>query len=95
MLKDPRAAVLVDEFALRWLHVQDLDAIQPDKILFPEFTDALRRRLREEIELFLKSVLLEDKDVRELLTAEPHVRERAARAPLRHHRLRRRRSSAA
>ena len=52
MLKDPRAAVLVDEFALRWLHVQDLDAIQPDKLLFPEFTDALRGDFAEEIALF-------------------------------------------
>ncbi len=80
MLKDPRAAVLVDEFALRWLHVQDLDAIQPDKVLFPEFTDALRGDFAEEIRLFLSSVLLEDKDVRTLLTANyTFVNERLAR----------------
>jgi mono/diheme cytochrome c family protein len=80
MLKDPRAAVLVDEFALRWLHVQDLDAIQPDKLLFPEFTDALRGDFAEEIRLFLSSVLLEDKDVRTLLTANyTFVNERLAR----------------
>jgi Protein of unknown function (DUF1592)/Protein of unknown function (DUF1588)/Protein of unknown function (DUF1585)/Protein of unknown function (DUF1587)/Protein of unknown function (DUF1595) len=80
MLKDPRAAVLVDEFALRWLHVQDLDAIQPDKLLFPEFTDALRRDFAEEIRLFLASVLLDDKDVRTLLTASyTFVNERLAR----------------
>ncbi len=80
MLKDPRAAVLVDEFALRWLHVQDLDAIQPDKILFPEFTDGLRADFAEEIRLFLSSVLLDDKDVRTLLTANyTFVNERLAR----------------
>jgi hypothetical protein len=80
MLGDPRAAVLVDEFALRWLHVQDLDAIQPDKLLFPEFTDALRDDFAEEIRLFLRSVLLDDKDVRTLLTANyTFVNERLAR----------------
>ncbi|HUL80619.1 MAG TPA: DUF1592 domain-containing protein, partial [Gammaproteobacteria bacterium] len=80
MLADPRAHVLVDEFALRWLHVQDLDAIQPDKILFPEFTDALRDDFAEEIRLFLASVLLDDKDVRTLLTANyTFVNERLAR----------------
>jgi hypothetical protein len=80
MLKDPRAAVLVDEFALRWLHVQDLDAIQPDKLLFPEFTDALRGDFAEEIRLVLNSVLIEDKDVRTLLTANyTFVNERLAR----------------
>src|SRR5205814_1488767 len=72
--------VLVDEFALRWLHVADLDAVQPDKLLFPEFTDALRRDFAEEIRLFLASVLLEDRDVRTLLTADyTFLNERLAR----------------
>ena len=80
LLADPRADVLVDEFALRWLHVQDLDAIQPDKLLFPEFTDALRQDFAQEIKLFLDSVLLEDKDVRTLLTADyTFLNERLAR----------------
>jgi hypothetical protein len=80
LLADPRAEVLVEEFALRWLHVQDLDAVQPDKLLYPEFTDALRRDFAEEIRLFLASVLLEDKDVRTLLTADySFLNERLAR----------------
>jgi len=80
LLADPRAEVLVEEFALRWLHVQDLDAIQPDKLLYPEFTDALRQDFAQEIKLFLDSVLLEDKDVRTLLTADySFLNERLAR----------------
>jgi hypothetical protein len=80
MLADPRAAVLVDEFAMRWLNVDDLDAVQPDKLLFPEFTDALRDDFAEEIRLFLASVLLEDKNVRTLLTADySFLNERLAR----------------
>ncbi len=80
MLKDPRAAVLVNEFALRWLTVDDLDAVQPDKLLFPEFTDQLREDFSEEIKLFLSSVLLDDRDVRTLLTADyTFLNERLAR----------------
>src|SRR4029079_11492304 len=70
MLKDPRAEVLVTSFAEGWLSVDDLEAVQPDKNLFPEFTDALRKDFAQEIKLFLASVLLEDRNVQTLLTAD-------------------------
>jgi hypothetical protein len=80
MLEDPRAEVLVDNFALRWLNVDDLDAVVPDKLLFPEFTDGLREDFAEEIRVFLRSVLLEERDVRTLLTADyTFLNERLAR----------------
>ncbi len=80
MLADPRAGVLVTNFALGWLNVDDLDAVQPDKLLFPEFTDGLREDFAEEIELFLRSVLLEDRNVQTLLTADyTFLNERLAR----------------
>jgi hypothetical protein len=80
MLADPRAEVLVDNFALGWLNVDDLDAVQPDKLLFPEFTDGLRKDFAEEMRLFLGSVLLEDKNVQTLLTADySFLNERLAR----------------
>jgi hypothetical protein len=80
MLGDARAHVLVDEFALRWLNVDDLEAVVPDRLLFPEFTDALREDFTAEIRLFLASVLLEDQNVRTLLTADyTYVNERLAR----------------
>jgi len=80
MLADPRARSLVTGFALRWLNVDDIDAVVPDGNLFPEFTDLLRDDFAEEIERFVASVLLEDRDVRELLTADwTFVNERLAR----------------
>ena len=80
MLADPRAEVLVTNFALHWLDVDDLDAVQPDKLLFPEFTEGLRQDFAEEIELFVASVLLEDQNVRTLLTADyTFLNERLAR----------------
>jgi hypothetical protein len=80
MLANPRAEVLVNEFALRWLDVDDLAAVQPDRLLFPEFTEGLREDFAEEIRRFLASVLLEEKNVRTLLTADhTFLNERLAR----------------
>jgi hypothetical protein len=80
MLADERSSVLVREFAERWLTVDDLEAVQPDKLLFPEFSEGLREDFAKEIELFLASVLTEDKDVRTLLTADyTFLNERLAR----------------
>lgn len=80
MLEDPRASALVENFALRWLNVDDLDAIDPDAGLFPEFDEVLRADFATEIELFLGSVLLGDRSVQSLLTADyTFVNERLAR----------------
>ena len=70
MLRDPRAETLVTDFALRWLNLDELDAVDPDDRLFPYFTDVLREDFATEIELFLRSILLEDRSVLELLTAD-------------------------
>jgi hypothetical protein len=69
MLNDPRAESLVNVFALRWLNVDDLTAVEPDAAIFPDFTEELRDDFAAEMELFLESILLEERDVRELLTA--------------------------
>ena len=69
MLADPRAEKLVTEFALRWLGLDDLDDVEPDSTRFPDFDDQLRAAFETEAELFLRSVLLEDRSVHELLTA--------------------------
>jgi hypothetical protein len=70
MLADPRAKTLVTSFALKWLNVDDLTAVVPDAQIFPEFSDALRTDFAAEIESFLASVLLDNHDVRELLTSD-------------------------
>jgi hypothetical protein len=80
MLADPRARALVTGFALRWLNVDELEAVVPDERLFPEFSDGLRDDFAKEIELFIASVLLENRNVQELLTADhTFVNERLAR----------------
>jgi hypothetical protein len=80
MLADPRASALVSGFALRWLNLDELDAVDPDDRLFPEFDDGLRADFAVELDAFLKSVLLEDRGVLELLTAShTFLNERLAR----------------
>ena len=80
MLAAPQAEKLVTEFALRWLGLDDLDDVEPDGTRFPDFDEELRAAFETEAELFLRSVLLEDRSVRELLTAKhTFLNERLAR----------------
>jgi mono/diheme cytochrome c family protein len=80
MLNDRRASSLVRNFALKALDLDKLADVVPDPNLFPTFDDGLRRDLATEIESFLASVLLEDRNVGDLLTANhTFLNERLAR----------------
>jgi mono/diheme cytochrome c family protein len=70
MLNDRRAANLVRNFALKWMDLDNLREVQPDPNLFPSFNDQLRKDLSAEVESFVGSVLLEDRNVGDLLTAD-------------------------
>src|SRR4030095_14949110 len=69
MLADTRSRALVDNFAAQWLHLRNLAGITPDMRLFPDFDDNLRQAFRQETELFLDSILREDRSVLDLLSA--------------------------
>jgi mono/diheme cytochrome c family protein len=80
MLDDPRASSLVRTFAVKWLDLDALAEAAPDPDLFPTFDEQLREDLRIEVEAFLESVLLGDRNVGELLTADyTFLNERLAR----------------
>ena len=70
MLVDPAASSLVTSFAMKWLNIADLDAVKPDPVLFPGFNDQLRRDFSSEAQAFLSSILLEERSVVDLLTAD-------------------------
>jgi mono/diheme cytochrome c family protein len=70
MLADDRSRSLVTHFAGQWLHLQNLDAVTPDMRLFPDFDHNLRQAFREETELFVESVLRENRSVLDLLRAD-------------------------
>jgi len=67
MLKDPRAESLISNFATSWLNLGTLSQIEP---LDPTFTAAMRTNFETEARLFLESVLLGNRNVTELLTAD-------------------------
>ena len=67
MLADPRARALVENFALAWLNLDELGAVEPSD---RGFNNGMRTNYETEIRLFLASVLLEERSVHELLTAD-------------------------
>jgi mono/diheme cytochrome c family protein len=80
MLGDPRSATLADRFAAQWLRLQDLEKIHPDPLLFPQYDHTLADAMRRETELLFESIVREDRNVLDLLTAEDtFVNERLAR----------------
>ena len=80
MLGDPKAQALVDNFVGQWLQLRNLRNKQPNSHEFPDFDDNLRRALDTELELFFASIVREDRNVLDLMTADyTFVNERLAR----------------
>ena len=69
MLADPRSRELVTNFAGQWLHLRNLASVTPDMRAFPDFDDNLRQAFRQETELFVESIVREDRNVLGLLKA--------------------------
>jgi hypothetical protein len=79
MLGDPRSDAFVANFAGQWLKLRSLDASYPAVPLFPDFDDNLRQAFRREVELFFSSIVHEDHNVVDLLTADyTYLNERLA-----------------
>jgi hypothetical protein len=70
MLADPRAFNLASNFAGQWLRLRNLESVSPNVRLFPDFDDNLRQAFRQETELFVDSILREDRSVLDLLKAD-------------------------
>jgi Protein of unknown function (DUF1592)/Protein of unknown function (DUF1588)/Protein of unknown function (DUF1587)/Protein of unknown function (DUF1595)/Protein of unknown function (DUF1585)/Planctomycete cytochrome C len=69
MMADPKAESLVTGFAMKWLNLSSLDLVQPDPKIFNTFNATLRGDFVAEAEKFLGSILLENRNVTELLTS--------------------------
>ena len=70
MLAHPRSDTLVDDFAMQWLKLHELEQAQPDPKIYPEFDAGLRVAFEEETRLFLRSVLREDVSIMDLIGAD-------------------------
>ena len=80
MLHDPKSDALVTNFAQQLLYLRNLPATSPDGIFYPNWDDELRQAFKRESELFFESILREDRNVLDLLTADyTFVNERLAR----------------
>lgn len=79
MLADLRSESLATRFASQWLRLQDVDKIRPDALLYPSYDNELSESYKRETELFFDSIVREDRNVLELLTADyTFVNERIA-----------------
>jgi hypothetical protein len=81
MLADPRAPrALVDNFAAQWLNLRRVDEVVVDPEKYPHYDLSLMQGFREETELFVGSVITEDRPIADLVDADyTFVNERLAR----------------
>lgn len=69
MLADPKSEALSTIFAAEWFNLQNLQDAQPDAFLYPDFDNNLRDSMIRETELLFNSIVHEDRNVLDLLTA--------------------------
>jgi mono/diheme cytochrome c family protein len=80
MLKDSKAAALVENFAGQWLMLRSVAQAAPDKRTYRDFDDALRSAMIRETELYFEYVMREDRSVLEFLDSDyTFVNDRLAR----------------
>lgn len=79
LLNDPRSEALSTRFASQWLRLQDVDKVRPDHHFYSYWDTTLSQAMVQETELFVDSLIREDRPVTDLLTADhTYVNERLA-----------------
>jgi cytochrome c551/c552 len=79
MLADGRSQALTANFAGQWLRLQNLKGVSPDLFEYPDFDRTLADSMRRETELLFESIVREDRNVADLLSADyTFVNERMA-----------------
>jgi hypothetical protein len=80
MLGDSKSSALIENFAGQWLRLRNLRNVSPNSDLYPDFDDNLRQAFERETELLFDSVVREDRNVLDLMSADyTFVNERLAR----------------
>ena len=71
MLADPRSQTLTTNFAAQWLQLRNLETtVRPGDPFSVAFDESLRQSMLRETELFVDSVVRDDRGMLELLTAD-------------------------
>jgi hypothetical protein len=80
LLADGRATRFIENFAGQWLFLRNVPATGPVQYAFPDFDDTLREGFKTETELFVESIVRENRSALDLLRAEyTFLNERLAR----------------
>jgi hypothetical protein len=80
MLADKRSKSLVDNFGQQFLFLRNLPDTSPDGKFYPNWDDELRKGFQQETALLFESIIREDRNVVDLLTADyTFLNERLAR----------------
>ena len=80
MLDDERSTALIENFAGQWLYLRNLETKGGAVEQFPNFDDNLRQAFRTETEMLFASIVREDRNLLDLLTADyTFVNDRLAR----------------
>ena len=69
LLSDTKAQSLSATFASQWLHLQNLKDIEPDIMLYGNFTRNLAQSMMKETQMLFDSVVREDRNIVDLLTS--------------------------
>jgi hypothetical protein len=79
MLRDPKVERFVTTFAGQWLYLRNLKNQIPNSVDFPDFDDNLRQAFMRETELFVSSIVRENRSALDFMTADyTFVNERLA-----------------
>jgi hypothetical protein len=70
MLKDEKAAALVENFGGQWLQTRALESHLPDRVKYSEFTDYTRMSMKKETDLFFEHILREDRSILDFIDAD-------------------------
>jgi hypothetical protein len=70
MLADPKAAAMTNVFAAQWLELARLGNHQPDSVLFPGITAALKQSMEQETKMSFQDVLQKGGGLRSLLSTD-------------------------
>ena len=70
MLADEKSKTLSTNFAAHWLRLQNLNDVRPDVFMYPNWDLNLTRSMRRETELLFDSIVRNDGNVMEVVTAD-------------------------
>jgi hypothetical protein len=79
MLKDPKSAALVQNFAGQWLQLRAMQNVTPDTKRYPDFDESLREAMTKETQMFFTAIVQENRNVLDFIDADfTFVNERLA-----------------